>query len=367
MMKKTKYQLIADDLRSNILAGTFQLNQSIPSELQLQKDFDVSRHTVREAIALLVNEGYLRKEKGSGTYVSDGYLTNKNPQSQKTIGVITTYLSDYIFPSIIRGIENELSRNNYSLLLSSTNNDVQQERRSLEMMLSHQVDGLIVEPTKSNEYNPNLSYYLALKEQGIPFVMINAHYEELAAPYLALDDVRSGFLATSELLTQGHQEIGLITKIDDLQGKNRMKGFIQAFEQQRKTFNPDNVLTYTTETREDLVASLKQSLTRPEAKLTGLVCYNDEIALIVLELAKELGITVPGDLSVIGQDESFVNTVSGLKLTTITHPKEKLGQDAARLLLDTIEGKKNLPRLIEYPPQLVPGTSVKNLTTPDAL
>lgn len=67
----------------------------------------------------------------------------------KTIGVITTYISDYIFPSIIRGIESRLNEENYSLLLASTNNDVEQEKKALEMMLSFGVDGLIVEPTKA--------------------------------------------------------------------------------------------------------------------------------------------------------------------------------------------------------------------------
>ena len=69
--------------------------------------------------------------------------------SKKTIGVITTYISDYIFPSIIRGIERRLNEDNYSLLLASTNNDVAQEKKALEMMLSYGVDGLIVEPTKA--------------------------------------------------------------------------------------------------------------------------------------------------------------------------------------------------------------------------
>ncbi|MGC3164732.1 GntR family transcriptional regulator, partial [Enterococcus faecium] len=77
----------------------------------------VSRHTIRQAIAVLVYEGYLRKENGSGTYVDDCYKKEKTPLNRtKTIGVITTYLSDYFFPSIIRGIENELRESGYSLL-----------------------------------------------------------------------------------------------------------------------------------------------------------------------------------------------------------------------------------------------------------
>ncbi|MFV0559562.1 MAG: GntR family transcriptional regulator, partial [Enterococcus sp.] len=66
-MSKAKYQLIADDLREKIKTNVYPIGSVIPPELQLQKDYQVSRYTVRQAIALLVNEGYLRSEKGSGT------------------------------------------------------------------------------------------------------------------------------------------------------------------------------------------------------------------------------------------------------------------------------------------------------------
>ncbi len=360
-MKKTKYQLIADEIRSTILSGALKVNEAIPPELQLQKDYSVSRHTVREAISLLVNEGYLRKEKGSGTYVSDAYLTQIHQGNKKTIGVITTYLSDYIFPSIIRGIEKELSEKGYSLLLASTNNDTLQEKKSLEMMLSYGVDGLIVEPTKSNQYNPNLSYYLAFKEAEIPFVMINAHYEELAAPYIDLDDVTAGFLATSELLDNGHTDIALITKIDDLQGKNRMKGYIKAFETQRKVFHSESIFTYTTESKAEMLEKLRKALLNQEKSITGIVCYNDAIALEIMEIIKALGLKIPADLSIIGQDDSFIGTAADVKLTTITHPKETMGRDAAKWIVAAIEGKNKLLDSIRYQPELIRRESVAKI------
>ncbi len=67
-------------------------------------------------------------------------------------------------------------------------------------MIAYGVDGLIVEPTKSNQYNPNLALYVALREQGIPMVMINAAYEELNASYICLDDVKVGFMAAEYLI-----------------------------------------------------------------------------------------------------------------------------------------------------------------------
>ncbi|MCY7793528.1 GntR family transcriptional regulator, partial [Bacillus haynesii] len=143
---KPKYKVIINDIKSKILSGVYRVGEQIPTESAIQEEYKVSRHTVRKAILELSNEGFLRSEKGSGTYVSNQYQSKAGGNSNnKIIGVITTYISDYIFPSIIRGIEGRLNEANYSLLLASTNNDVEQEKKALEMMLSFGVDGLIVE------------------------------------------------------------------------------------------------------------------------------------------------------------------------------------------------------------------------------
>lgn len=91
-------------MKKKIKDGEYNYEETIPSESELTQLYNVSRHTIREVISLLAKEGVVRKERGSGTYVS--YYINKYT-NEKTliIGVITTYMSDYIFPSIIRGIE----------------------------------------------------------------------------------------------------------------------------------------------------------------------------------------------------------------------------------------------------------------------
>lgn len=356
----SKYQLIANELRNKILLKTYKLNQAIPSELQLQKEYDVSRHTIRQAISVLANEGYLRKEKGSGTYVDNKYQQTVSTQTEnKTIGVITTYLSDYIFPSIIRGIEKTLSENGYSLLLASTNNDYLQEKNCLEKMLRQNVKGLIVEPTKSNQYNPNLSFYAQLKEKDIPLVMINAKYEELDVPAICVNDVKGGFLATEHLINNGHQEILLLTKLDDLQGKYRLKGFIQACEKYNVTFSNEDIFSYTTETKEENLRNLVAYIQSNPNK-TGIVCYNDQVAH---ELCSELisrGVNIPDHLSIVGNDNSFLKMVGQTVLSTLEHPKEEMGIAAANWIIQAVEKRKEQDGIV-YTPVIVEGNSVKML------
>lgn len=362
MKPKYQYQVIIDALKSKILSGEYNVSDKIPTESALQEKYNVSRHTVRKALFELSNEGFLRSEKGSGTYVSNQYQSlSGRVSNNKTIGVITTYISDYIFPSIIRGIESRLKIDDYSLLLASTNNDVEQEKKALEMMLAYGVDGLIIEPTKSNLYNPNIAYYLSFKEQDIPFIMINAYYEELDVPYLALDDVQSSYLATKELISNGHTTIGLISKMDDLQGKFRMKGYIKALGEAKLPFQPELVFSYDTESKLDLSTNLNEFLNRNRDMLTAIACYNDEVGLVVANQCKQLGISIPEELSIIGQDYSYIAQNANIKLTTLTHPQEQMGHDAADWIIKKLQGKQDLLDEYYYQPKLIKGETVKNL------
>ncbi|TLQ39073.1 GntR family transcriptional regulator [Ruoffia tabacinasalis] len=135
--------------------------------------YDVSRHIIREAISILVKEEFVRKEKGSGSYVSFDPNNNQFAKGKPLfIGVVTTYMSDYIFPSIIRGNERELNNENISLLISSTHNNYSDEENALRKMMSNEVDGLIIEPTKSSYFNPNTNLYLELTYKRIPFMRL---------------------------------------------------------------------------------------------------------------------------------------------------------------------------------------------------
>src|SRR5690606_28715826 len=99
-------------------------------------------------------------------------------------------------------------------------------------------------------------------------------------------------------------KIGIIAKMDDLQGKYRMKGFIKALGEARLKFQPEHVLSFETATKPDLSNNIAKYLKDHLDGLTALVCYNDEVGLEVVQVCKELGITIPDDLSIVGQDNS---------------------------------------------------------------
>lgn len=339
---QTKYSKVKQVIKSRILDGSYVPHQKISSENEMMKEFDVSRHTIRTAIGELVNEGWLYREQGAGTFCADRSGANEIKQTnKKNIAIITTYISDYIFPSIIRGAESYLSEMGYQVSLYSTNNDLATEKRILENILTQNVDGIIIEPTKSAFSNPNINYYFNLERLNIPYIMINAFYDELEPLCLIVDDEKGGYLQTEHLIQNGHTNIAGFFKTDDLQGVKRMKGYIKAHRHNQIPINPKNIINYSSEEKfTKPVEELKKLLHSQTDVPTALVCYNDELALMLLDILRQYKISVPKNLSFVGFDDSFLAQASEIKFTTISHPKMEMGERAAKMIVDLVENQK---------------------------
>ena len=108
MAEQPKYLQVADTLRREIAEGVFRDGQTLMTEEELRMRFDVSRQTIRQAISLLEDDGLVDRRRGSGTYVRHG---PRRRQGIIHVGVITTFITDYIFPSITQGMETVLNEN----------------------------------------------------------------------------------------------------------------------------------------------------------------------------------------------------------------------------------------------------------------
>lgn len=173
--------------------------------------FSISRHTVRQALGELYKEGVAYKEQGRGTFCS--YVKEK--PGSRNIAVLTIYISGYIFPHIIRGIEEVSSEEGYSIVLANTNNDKSKEAKYLENLMNQNIAGVIIEPTVSARDNINLSYFRELDNMNMKYLMIHALYPDLDPAYVIIDDVMGEYIACEYLLKLGHRKIAGIFKCDD--------------------------------------------------------------------------------------------------------------------------------------------------------
>ena len=348
-MAQHKYAIIADKLREEIRSGRYKQGEKFATELELTERFGVSRQTVRQALSQLSSEGHLVQRQGSGTYVSELKKKQKNEQTM-TIGVLCSYISNYIFPSLIRGIEQELSANGYGMRLAATENRLDNEAVQLRRYLENPVDGLIVEGTKTTLPNPNIHLYRELISRGIPLVFLHAGYPELSDKVLVgMQEEEGGRMAVEYLISKGHTRITGIFKSDDRQGLQRYSGFNEGLRHAGLAIDDSQVKWYTTEDW-NCSGYFREGSWIEEflSDATAVVCYNDQAAVWLVRQLAERGIGVPQDMLVVSFDQSSYYEMSGLKIVSFSHRKEEIGRIAAQKILRLIQGEAETSVRLEW-------------------
>ncbi len=349
--KSAKYAAVCNAIREWISDEELAAGDRLPSEDALARRFQVSRPTIRHAVGILVQEGWLSRQQGRGTFVLGPGRSPAAPS--KLIGVIVTYINNYIFPNIISGIERRLAQDGYSLVLQSTGNRAERERTALETMRRRGVEGLIVEPSQSMLPAANRDEYRLLEQSGVPVLMLHTTYDEVPMVSVTLDDVAGGRLAARHLLDLGHQAIGLVMKLDDKQGPSRLEGFVAGMSERSVPFAARWTRLFTTATQEQTPGFYADLLEGADAaeRPTAVFCYNDEMAARLIRELEARGLSVPGDLSVMGYDDSNLARIVNGGLTSIIHPKADMGYEAAARLLrmirqERVEGYTFAPELV---------------------
>ncbi len=341
MAEKPKYLQVADTLRREIADGVFQDGQALMTGEDLRDRFHVSRQTVRQAISLLEDDGLVDRRRGSGTYVRHG---PRRRQGTVHIGVITTYITDYIFPAIVSGMESVFSESGAVMSLSATYNDPATERRVLERMTDGKVDGLIVEGVRSASDNPNEDCYRILAEKNIPVLFMNGYYRRtFNAPHVVMDDYGGGRMAAKEILNRGYRKPAGMFKTDDLQGRDRQAGFLDELRSRGAVLRTGRILSFSTEHRMDLFRTEEgraflDMLQAHEADCV--VCYNDVFAATLVGELRNRGVSIPDELGVMGFDNSTYAEMCQPALTTLGHPQHDFGVLVAEKMLRMVRGEK---------------------------
>lgn len=334
-----KYQILAEALRTGILSGKYQ--KSLPTEQALCGQFQVSRQTVRQALSLLEAERLIVRRQGSGSFIRD--KRESAPLPRRSIAVVTSYISDYIFPSILREIEVVCSENNSAPLLFATQNQFSNERRILQTLLEmEELDGVLIEGTKTGLPNPNIQLCRQLMEKGIPLVFMHGNYGQLPDTLSVLDDnISGGRMLVEYLYKKGHRGIGGIFKYDDLQGRQRFTGYLEGLQQFDLSPEDSNVLWYGTAQKDHFLRDdySEERMAGMLASCSAIICYNDEIATRVISFLSRKGLNVPGDIAIVSFDNSPYSEMSTPRITSLSHERFNVGRMAAETLFCLLRGE----------------------------
>ena len=214
----SKYETLSQRLTEQIAQNLQKGITALPTEAELAEQHQVSRQTVRAALALLRDRGLIESRQGSGSYA-----TGLSPDAwQNNIPILIASSQEYIYPHLLSDIRSALTAQGYQLRVYATDNDTSIEREHLLALLANPPRGLIVEGSKSTLPTPNADLYEKLKAAGTRLVFLHNQYDAMSDEVCIKDDnYYGGYLLASHLADLGHTRIAGLFRIDDRQGPER--------------------------------------------------------------------------------------------------------------------------------------------------
>jgi GntR family transcriptional regulator of arabinose operon len=330
----TKHKTVEAWIRNRIEEGVLVPGEKLPSESQLCAQFGVSRNAVRQAIHNIAHEGLVESIKGVGTF-----CRKRAPLSpfSRNVGLVQFFISSYIYPEIIRGCYNTLSREGFSLLLDQSEYSLDRERAILLDLREKKVGGIIIAPIYGAGDRSNAVLLEEIQDDGTAVVLCDDYFPGRRFSSVTLDYAASGEEAAAYLWRKGHRRIGIFFQKDFLVKTNRMKGALDFLGRQEAPVRSAWVVGFNGQGPTSEASAAAERFFRGAKELpSAFVCGNDEDALRLIEVAERQGIRVPEDLSVVGFDNSDVARLGKISLTSVDHPSFEIGERAANILLDKI-------------------------------
>jgi LacI family transcriptional regulator len=291
---------------------------------------------------------------------TNNFIPNKVARSMvtrrtKTIGLVISDIANPFYPELARGVEDKANETGYNVIICNTDNDLTKEENYLNMMAEKMVDGVIL--TRSANRTGDIP---GIDRIALPFILINGNAENKNIKgRILISNEKGAYHAVTYLLDKGYRKIILINGETTGQASlERTLGYQKALREYGSDFNEEYVWYghFKSNWGEEAV---KQILER-KIPFDALFCGNDLIAIGAIKALKNAGFVIPDDVGVVGFDDIYMAKMLEPELTTVKQPKYEMGYKATELLVEVLEGPKQIvERKIELQMELISRKSTK--------
>ncbi|MFV5698244.1 LacI family DNA-binding transcriptional regulator [Flavobacterium sp. ZT3R17] len=310
---------------------------------QIAKELNVSVSTVSKALNDSPEISELTKIKIKEYAKLKNYKPNviglnlKNRKT-KTIGVIIPNILNSFFAKVFSGIEKIADEKGYNVIMCISNESLDKEAHTLEMLSNGTIDGFILsvseEAQKLHEYN----HFKEIINDGTPIVMFDRIAEGVDCDKVIVDDFDSALNSTQHLIDLGCKNIALFSSVDNLSvGKLRAEGYLKALADNNIPVNENLIIR--TDSEDDLKDKIENIF--DNNKIDGIFALEENDSVAALRIAIKKGYKVPEEISIIGfADGILASRRLSPSLTTVSQHGIEIGEVAAKLLIDRLESKE---------------------------
>ena len=310
---------------------------------QIAKELNVSVSTVSKAL----NDSPEISEQTKIKIKEYAKLKNYKPnviglnlknRKTKTIGVIIPNILNSFFAKVFSGIEKVADKKGYNVIMCISNESLEKEAHTLEMLSNGTIDGFILsiseEAQKAHEYN----HFKEIINDGTPIVMFDRTTDEVECDKVIVDDFDSALNSTQHLIDLGCKNIALLSSVDNLSvGKLRAEGYLQALKNNNISVN--NKIILRTDSEEGLNENIEAIF--DNNVIDGIFALDENDSVAALKMGVKKGYSIPENLSIIGfADGILASRRLSPSLTTVSQHGIEIGEVAAKLLIDRLESKE---------------------------
>lgn len=310
-------------------------------------------HTTRDRVLQVLKELNYRPRSSAGL---------PRVGERRSLGLLIKEADNPYYSEIVTGIRAYCRSRGYAVVVASSEGDAEAERETTELLRRQGVAGLVVTPVMSTD--TDLSHLFELSRRNFPFVLLE-QIQGLQASLVDVENVEASRRAADFLIQRGHERIvHFAGPMYSMHTRERIDGVRRAFSTSALVFPEDSVVPAGAHLDDGYRAGLEYFRGRPaRVRPTAVTCYNDLVALGLIRALHELGLSVPGDVSVVGFDNLAILPYVGVPLTTVNVPKVEMGERATEMLIRRIESPQALPvERVTFEGKLVERGSTRPLT-----
>jgi DNA-binding LacI/PurR family transcriptional regulator len=272
--------------------------------------------------------------------------TKLRGERARLVGLVLPELQNPIFPALAEVVTASLAQRGFTPALCARTIGGVPESDYVEMLLDHQVSGVIFAGGSYALADASHEHYRRLTDRGLPVVLVNAGVDELGFPRVSTDDAVAVEQAYGHLRSLGHERIGMVLGPEGhIPSRRKLAAMVQA-----AGWTDDTWVERSSFSMEGARVAATKLI---ERGATGIICASDVLALGAIRAARRLGRSVPADVSVVGFDDSAFMTCTDPPLTTVRQPIETMGQSAVDILVSQIEEAGVLRDELLFEPELV--------------